>query len=63
MYFCIILEKGQEKKMLKYEIKKIFAKTGSRIAVCLMAVILGVICWFACSVSYVNSEGISEDDS
>ena len=60
MHFYIILEKRQGKKMLKYEIKKVFAKTSCRIAVWLMAALLAVICWFACGVSYVNSEGISE---
>lgn len=45
------------KKMLKYELKKIFVKPGSKIALLLLAVLLGVTCWFAADMVFVNEQG------
>lgn len=46
--------------MFRYEIKKVFSKTGSKIAVILLLVILGITCWFATGVFYVNEGGEKE---
>lgn len=48
------------KKMLRYELKKIFVKPGGKIALLLLAVLLGVACWFATDVKFVNEQGNSE---
>lgn len=47
--------------MLKYEIKKVFSRTGNKIALLLIAFSLGVSCYFAVhGASWVNAEGESE---
>lgn len=46
--------------MFRYEVKKVFAKTGSKIALLLLAAVLVIACWFAADVSYVNGSGESE---
>lgn len=46
--------------MVRFELKKVFAKTSSKIALVLLLAILGVVCCFAMSVSYVNENGITE---
>lgn len=43
--------------MVKYEMKKVFSKTGSKIALLLLLVIMGVTCFFATDVSYVDENG------
>ncbi|HBA68290.1 MAG TPA: ABC transporter permease, partial [Lachnospiraceae bacterium] len=47
--------------MVKYEIKKVFSKTGSKIAVLLLLLTMGIICFFALSVSYVDEKGESRN--
>lgn len=46
--------------MTKYEIKKVFAKTGSKIALALLLVVMGITCFFATNVSYVDEQGNSQ---
>lgn len=46
--------------MLKYEIKKVFSKRGSWTALLLLALLLGVTCYFAMDVYYVNENGDKE---
>lgn len=46
--------------MFRFEIKKVFSRTGSRIALGMLVLILAVICWFAADVSYVNEKGDTE---
>ena len=43
--------------MIRYELKKVFVKPGSRIALLLLALLLGVVCFFAMDVGYVNEQG------
>lgn len=45
--------------MMRYEVKKVFAKTGSKIALVLLFIVMGITCFFAMDVSYVDGEGIS----
>ncbi len=47
-------------RMLKYELKKVFLKTGSRIAMALLLILMGITCFFAMDVSYVDGEGNSQ---
>lgn len=42
-----------------YEIKKIFSRTGGKTALAILAILLFVVCFFACDVTYVDSEGNS----
>lgn len=46
--------------MLRYELKKIFTKTGCRIALAILAVTVLVVCYLACDVKYVNESGETE---
>lgn len=46
--------------MFKYEVKKVFAKTGGKIALLLLAGVLIMACWFAADVSYTNERGEQE---
>lgn len=46
--------------MTKYEIKKVFAKAGSKIALALLLVVMGITCFFATNVSYVDEAGNSQ---
>ena len=48
------------KKMLRYELKKIFVKPSGKIALLLLAVLLGVACWFATDITFINEQGNSE---
>ncbi|MDO4482164.1 MAG: ABC transporter permease [Bacillota bacterium] len=48
------------KKLTKYEIKKVFSGRGGRTALIILAAAAAVICFFACSVSYVDEQGISQ---
>ena len=43
--------------MLKYELKKVFARTGNRIALLLLLAVMAVTCYFAMSVSWVDGNG------
>lgn len=45
------------KKMLRYELKKIFVKPSGKIALLLLAVLLGVACWFAADITFINEQG------
>lgn len=46
--------------MMKYEIKKIFSRTGGKISVILLVFILLLTCYFATGVSYTNENGEDE---
>lgn len=46
--------------MVWYELKKVFSRTGSRIALLLLLVLTGVTCYFAMDVYYMNEEGEKE---
>lgn len=46
--------------MMKYELKKIFSRTGSQIALCMLLAIIGITCIFAANVSYVDENGESK---
>lgn len=46
--------------MMRYEVKKVFAKKGSKIALVLLLIVMGITCFFAMDVSYVDGEGISQ---
>ena len=48
------------KKMIGYELKKIFVKPGGRIALLLLALLLGVTCFFATDKGYINEHGERE---
>ncbi len=48
------------KRMVYYEIKKVFSKTSNKIAVLLILVLLGLTIGFAFQVQYVNDEGNEE---
>lgn len=54
IYFYTILEKRQVERMFRYEIKKVFSKRSRKIAILLLMVIVGITCWFAMDVSFVN---------
>lgn len=47
------------RQMMKYEVKKVFAKRGGKIALVLLLIIMGITCFFALDVSYVDGEGNS----
>ena len=42
--------------MIRYELKKVFVKTGSKIALLLLALLLGVTCFFAMDKGYMPGE-------
>ena len=46
--------------MFKYELKKVFSKTGSRIALLLLLILVGITCYFTTDVYYVNENGNKE---
>lgn len=48
------------KMMVRYEWKKVFAKTSSKIALLLLAAVVGVTCYLAMDVYYVNENGVRE---
>lgn len=43
--------------MLKFELKKIFARTGNKIALLILLGVMGVTCYFAMGVSWVDENG------
>lgn len=45
---------------MRYEVKKVFAKKGSKIALVLLLIVMGITCFFATDVSYVDGEGNSQ---
>ncbi|MCI8558758.1 MAG: ABC transporter permease [Lachnospiraceae bacterium] len=45
--------------MIKYELKKVFLRTGSRIALLVLLLVTGITCFFAANISYVNENGES----
>lgn len=47
--------------MTMYEIKKVFAKKSSKIALLVLIIIMGVTCFFATDVSYVDENGDSRN--
>lgn len=46
--------------MIRYELKKVFARTGSKIALLLLAIVWCIACRFATDVYWVNENGIEE---
>lgn len=48
------------RKMLRYELKKVFVKPGGKIALLLLALFLGVTCWFATDIGFINDQGERE---
>ncbi len=46
--------------MFRYEMKKVFSKRSSKTAILLLLVIVGITCWFAIDVSFVNESGETE---
>ncbi|GFI61130.1 hypothetical protein IMSAG049_00283 [Clostridiales bacterium] len=46
--------------MIRYEIKKILSKTGSKIAILCLLALMAVTCFFAANVGYVNESGETE---
>lgn len=46
--------------MFCYEIKKVFSKMSSKIAIILLLVITAITCWLAMDVPYVNERGEEE---
>ena len=43
--------------MMRYEVKKVFSRTSSKIAVLVLFLVMGVTCCFALDISYVDEEG------
>lgn len=60
MYFYIILEKRQVLTMILYELKKLFSRTGGRVALGLLLFSLVISCYLAVHVYYINEEGNRE---
>ena len=48
-------------QMTKCEIKKVFSKTSSKIAVLLLLFVVGITCFFGMNVSYVDEKGDSKN--
>lgn len=48
------------KIMIYYELKKIFCRTSGKIALVLLAVLVGITCFFATDVTWVNERGEEE---
>lgn len=46
--------------MIYYELKKIFGRTGGKTALVLLALLVGVTCFFATGVTWVNEKGEDE---
>ncbi|MDY3013662.1 MAG: ABC transporter permease, partial [Evtepia sp.] len=46
--------------MTRYELKKIFSRTSNRIALILLALVVGVTTYLACHVKYVDEAGQSQ---
>lgn len=49
--------KERVSKMTRYEVKKVFAKTSSKIAVMLLLFVMGITCFFALDITYVDENG------
>ncbi len=43
--------------MTKYELKKIFSRTGGRAALVLLFVLVGITCLFAANLSWIDENG------
>ena len=43
--------------MMRYEVKKVFSRTSSKIAVLVLFLVMDITCFFALDVSYVDEEG------
>lgn len=50
-------------QVVKYEIKKVFSKAGSKIAIVLLFAFMAITCFFAMDVSYVDENGNSRSGS
>lgn len=46
--------------MLKYELKKVFAKTSSKVAVILLIALVCITCWLSMHIYFVNESGEKE---
>lgn len=53
--------KGMVIDMTKYEIRKVFSKAGSKIAVIILLMVMGITCFFASNISWVDEEGNSQN--
>ena len=51
--------KVQVSRMVKYELKKVFLRTGNRVALLVLLLVTGITCFFAANISYVNESGES----
>lgn len=61
MSFWLILVREKGKRMLYYELKKIWVKPGTKIVLLILAVTLAVSCYFAIhGIYYVNENGEEE---
>lgn len=47
--------------MFKYEIKKVFSRTGGRIALLVLLLLTGITCYFSTGISYTNEAGDTEN--
>lgn len=45
--------------MIRYELKKVFSRTGSRIALLVLLIVTAVTCYFAADITYVDADGTS----
>lgn len=48
------------KMMFRYELKKVFARAGGKVALFLLLLLIGITCYFATNVTYVNEQGKTE---
>lgn len=46
--------------MIRYEIKKVFGKTANKAALLILLLIVGIVCYLACDIQYVNEQGEPE---
>lgn len=53
--------KERVSKMTRYEVKKVFAKTSSKIAVMLLLFVMGITCFFALDITYVDENGSTRE--
>ncbi|MCI8598684.1 MAG: hypothetical protein HFJ10_09630 [Lachnospiraceae bacterium] len=44
---------------MKYELKKVFLRTSSRVALCVLLAVMGITCFFVTRISYVDENGDS----
>ncbi len=47
------------RQMTRYELKKVFFRTGNKIALFVLLAMTGIVCFFACSVPYTDADGVT----